>query len=455
MERGRFRRVCWRLLRILAKGIVGLIALVVALVLWGWYLNQPPHYRVTPPAIPAHNALDSFQRASEAMQHGGGLIDAKMNWRTAEVRLSDGLPPLPQFLRENETALRLIREGMPYAYVVPLDPRKSPKHYYLIQQASSNARWRCVRLLEVNALYRLQKSETFTAADALVDNIEFTTLYCPRHWLFLNHGWTQLDGLRDDLSAQEARRIVARLASLHQRRDSYANYMERMRPYTIYDLTAGLAEVSPYKMSSVRLNVGSSIIHPSPLEDRSDITNQFYAWTVPNAKVPGIADRYLTECIRVARQPFCAHSAYPPPPRDCMNWSRFGWNEPDKSHLQWLIREFQQDGLMLTIAIYGYRHEHHRFPDSLQELVRDGWVKELPVDPFTQRDTICYRHDAKTIVLYSRGPDGRDDGGKPIVLHYDSEQNLLRLARVRVNSTGDLLYGMNAAAEENSNSGRL
>jgi hypothetical protein len=64
------------------------------------------------------------------------------------------------------------------------------------------------------------------------------------------------------------------------------------------------------------------------------------------------------------------------------------------------------------LAIRRYQLDHDRLPDSLADLVPE-YLGSVPEDPFGGQP-IVYRPDPAGPILYSVGPDGRDDGGKPL-----------------------------------------
>ena len=57
--------------------------------------------------------------------------------------------------------------------------------------------------------------------------------------------------------------------------------------------------------------------------------------------------------------------------------------------------------------------EHGDYPQNLNQLV-PATLKKLPDDPFALNGLLRYRRTKTKYVLYSVGPDGKDDGGKPI-----------------------------------------
>jgi len=74
-----------------------------------------------------------------------------------------------------------------------------------------------------------------------------------------------------------------------------------------------------------------------------------------------------------------------------------------------------RDGVQILYAIEGFRSEHGRLPDSLDEL-ETTWLASVPVDPFSGQPFI-YRilkdpdEHGRTYLLYSTNADGEDNGG--------------------------------------------
>ena len=101
--------------------------------------------------------------------------------------------------------------------------------------------------------------------------------------------------------------------------------------------------------------------------------------------------------------------------------------------------------LMLQLALRAYQIEHGA-PPNLQALV-PNYIKAVPVDPFGNGAPLRYKTDGKTYTLWSIGPDGRDDGGKPIQwrkkapIRYSDERE--KLPFINDDSRGDYVAGKN------------
>ncbi len=82
-----------------------------------------------------------------------------------------------------------------------------------------------------------------------------------------------------------------------------------------------------------------------------------------------------------------------------------GLNEIHHQHI------CKHHALMTTMAINRYKAEHGRFPPALDCLIDTGYIKAIPMDPFSNGPLI-YRTIGNDFILYSFGRNFEDDGGK-------------------------------------------
>lgn len=66
-----------------------------------------------------------------------------------------------------------------------------------------------------------------------------------------------------------------------------------------------------------------------------------------------------------------------------------------------------------VLAILEYRAGKGRWPESLAELKSAGMISSVPMDPYSD-GPLMYRKDGESFMLYSRGCDFEDDGGKAV-----------------------------------------
>jgi hypothetical protein len=91
----------------------------------------------------------------------------------------------------------------------------------------------------------------------------------------------------------------------------------------------------------------------------------------------------------------------------------------------------RQAALVLGVALELYHREHGRFPDALDDLVKEKYLKSIPADPFGKGEPFHYRRDSdphQGAILWSVWTDGIDQDGK---LEADLQQE---------SATGDKIF---------------
>jgi hypothetical protein len=68
------------------------------------------------------------------------------------------------------------------------------------------------------------------------------------------------------------------------------------------------------------------------------------------------------------------------------------------------------EALIAVLAILRFKIDNERLPVSLEELADTGYIKSLPMDPYSN-GPLVYKTDKNTFTLYSVGDDFVDDGG--------------------------------------------
>jgi hypothetical protein len=70
------------------------------------------------------------------------------------------------------------------------------------------------------------------------------------------------------------------------------------------------------------------------------------------------------------------------------------------------------EALITVTALFRYKLDKGQYPENLNELVTTGYLKNLPMDCFSDKPLV-YKKTGDNFLLYSYGPDCIDDGGKP------------------------------------------
>jgi len=91
--------------------------------------------------------------------------------------------------------------------------------------------------------------------------------------------------------------------------------------------------------------------------------------------------------------------------------------------LSWRLKTGRAS-LLTTIAVLHYEKENAEYPANLQELVKKGYLKELPMDPYSDKPLV-YKKTDDGFLLYSVGMNLKDDGGQ---IARDDEGKIKRYA---------------------------
>ena len=83
----------------------------------------------------------------------------------------------------------------------------------------------------------------------------------------------------------------------------------------------------------------------------------------------------------------------------------------------WLSRPFSIRAARVVVAIERYRREHREtMPARLDDLV-PVYLAAVPVDPYSGWQ-LLFRAEARSYVVYSLGPNQRDDSGDFTLLRF-------------------------------------
>jgi len=102
------------------------------------------------------------------------------------------------------------------------------------------------------------------------------------------------------------------------------------------------------------------------------------------------------------------------------------------------LNETQNNLLTISFALRAYKVEHGQYPKALTELA-PSYLHAIPADPFAANGTLLYKLNGNSYILYSVGPDGKDDGGKASA---DGVANIKGYI-INPGSTGDIVAGVN------------
>jgi hypothetical protein len=90
---------------------------------------------------------------------------------------------------------------------------------------------------------------------------------------------------------------------------------------------------------------------------------------------------------------------------------------PDSDSIRYFIEsgsrnKVETNTTLTIIAITRYKQDKGRYPQNLEQLVTNGYLKQLPIDPFSDKPLV-YKQTGDDFILYSFGLNCTDDDGQP------------------------------------------
>jgi hypothetical protein len=71
----------------------------------------------------------------------------------------------------------------------------------------------------------------------------------------------------------------------------------------------------------------------------------------------------------------------------------------------------QVEAVITTLAVIRFKQSTSNYPESLDDLVMGGYLKHLPMDPWSDKPLVYKKTDGN-FILYSVGFNFKDDGGQ-------------------------------------------
>lgn len=388
-----------------------LTLLAFSLFFWLRTLDKPPVVRLPPPpAMPAVNAYDYFLAAANAAAVTGSVAP-------------------------NSEALRLLHQGFQY-------PCQRPPH-----SASGASLLSLTKQISNQAQTEAGAGQWAASADAGLDLVEFgvavthgvsysgafTALRSQRL------GYKHLRGSLNHLDAAQAQRAARRLEIIRLARVPFASSVTQEN---------GEAQELLLAQSQSQWRVGciwtDTSLLTAPGAWMHEVSGELHQRMMSNEQIFSQHQNYYAQVLAAVQHHYAARPPAPPVPDIFMDqitlatYSAF-----------WTIAvnaDTQNSLLMTEFALRSYKLDHGAYPKTLAALV-PHYLTAPPPDPFALSGPLRYKQAGASYLLYSIGPDGRDNGGKAI---FDASKSApgpsdtSDLRRwVQDNSTGDVVAGVN------------
>lgn len=408
----------WLLLLMIVLGFLSCGALYVRSVI------QPI---VVPPAekLPSPNAYDYYLAAGKMINRHDALkityavrldkpIKASYTAAHPEYKVYS-LAEKEALLSKNAGALRKLRDGFRYEYVQPAE-----RFIGMVDYPSSD---KLVRLLALEAQVHSANGDLKGAVESYLDAIKLagdlprggglTSRACSQYATNTSIYRFQESSLIDRLDAATAKAAAKRMEAIAKNRVPFYVSVEVEKTNTIAIVTNMVKKPT----LSYKLITMPSLRRYSSFLDRVITREKFrYALRPPASPKPK-----LTTAI------------------DLLSDIGMADGMPERPSYNCAKSNTMESLLIVSLALRAYKLEHRVYPRNLQDLV-PAYIKSVPQDEFAKSGTLSYRVNGSNYILYSVGPDGKDDGGRAVC---NPGQNVNNRYYVGIESKGDIVAGIN------------
>ncbi|BDI30836.1 hypothetical protein CCAX7_28870 [Capsulimonas corticalis] len=398
-----------------------IISFVVAVGVICYCAFQPPI--PVPAAItPSPNAYDDFIAAGNLMKDGDKIDYAVMS-RHFSGRPIDHPYTLGEktaLLQDNQRALARLRLGLTHECVNPLS-RTSDFGFSKLQPFHS-----LDRLLTLETQVQSAKGDYPAAMDSCLDRAQYGAVLIGDHTsvdvsrglrfqrVSFTRGWDEMR----DLNSQSAAHAALRLENI----DRATAPLEAMRAEEKW---AGLTAIQQLAV---------------PPNRRQDPF--FRAFQRSNER--HFADE-MDLLIQASRRPWSPAIKTAPAGLNPI-YSLAQMLEPiDNNGFQYYHTAANRRLLLTALALNAYHGATGTYPASLSQLT-PRYLSSVPRDPFSPSSSpLQYKQRGETYLLYSVGPDAKDNGGAAIITISVNHRPVTGAQKyfVKSDSVGDIVAGVN------------
>jgi hypothetical protein len=373
--------------------------------------NRPPHIKVVPQKLPKPNGWDYFVKAGKMLPTGSKVAYGPVS--SSEPMNSWTMAEYEQFMKLNAPALAVVRDGLKKPYMCPRVNyfQDWPPYGYFREIA---------RRLRSESMYYRKTGQYAKAADSLLDCQELG-VQLPRGGNLIGGlvgvaiqrigGEDQLGPLLPKLSKDELLHVAKRFERIQSKRVLFFDVLvEEADCCTLeYKYVYSSSDFRKTVVNPIYWTTSESLKKPRKL--KMDLQHIF----CNKQKMIAETAHYYKDVAREQRGYYTGKttvqvpknyitSSYPSGVNDLLVQCRFGF-----------VRTETAATIMQTeVALRRYNFDHGSYPNSLRLLI-PKYLKKIPVDPFGQGKPLHYNllDGGKDFLLYSLGPNLRDDGGKP------------------------------------------
>jgi hypothetical protein len=425
------------------KVLIGVTAFAVFLIPASAYRNATPVVSVPTPVMPSPNAHDYY---AKAVQLHTTLVRTTLNANSVDPitdgrnvqgltaqQLKQRYPTAAKeaWLRKNAVVLQTLRRGFKYSHLSPPVRSYSTPLPYIATYRSLG------RLLRIESHAKAERGDWIGASQSAIDVLRLGHTVprgAPHIGAFVGYalntmGVREFDLIIPHLDAKTARSTASEIEGLYARRVTLAQTLQEDKK------TNQAALLEMFKMSHWRYGYSEMTGEKEGFcgMATADLTLRIRLEFTRKQAIMDEYTRFMDFQIAEASHPYSSrHLQNPAVGR--LYVERLA----AKNEMGWATTCSETSVLLLmtALALRAFQAEHGQFPATLSQL-SPAYLKQIPTDPFGSGEPLHYRKSRNSYVLYSVGPDGKDDSGR----HIDNAKDARY--RVQFESKGDMVAGIN------------
>lgn len=392
--------------------IVTIVVAMLAAIGWMWWsgLTRMPVVSIPTPTMPSPNAFDLINQACSNIQDEKQVGEAISSRPVAGQHLYTPAEKAA-LVAKNATALQELRAAFQHEYMHPPSRSVNDMFPHFAKQRSM------ARLLMLEGQIYAAREEWGNSMNSDLDAM-LLGVTIPRGAVLIGElvgiaceaigrrgAWEKVE----KLNASEAKAAIKRLETMQAKRFSYADTLEEEKRFgqaTLLELFRDPNWRNKSDWFSMGANSGSSTWQ----EKMSEAGAKARLYLYSNGAIFKNYSGHMDSLVARARQPYLEQGPPPAVPADPI--SEILMPVFEQAGLKDLTNLTQDNLLLTALALRAYQQEQGAYPQNLQELA-PKYLSSLPADPFGQ-GTFVYQRKIGKYLLYSLGPDKRDDGGRPI-----------------------------------------
>lgn len=413
-----FAKPVWRLAT--AASVVGLVCT------WYVHVNREPMVFFPTEAMPDPNARDDYLRAISLLSNKDTVSEAL---NSADQFKSGGHAftgaEKAELVDLNESALEALHAGFGHRF-------RNPPRDFLAPTPEYSGYRALARVCRLKSEVQANKGEYAGAVMTSLDAVQLGG-DVPRGGNLL----TDLVGIAceslgersiwpwiDHLDAEQARSAARRLEEIDIRRTAFTDVLQAEKISGEKDLLRRMHGRNTFQFG---WEYGAAIAGEMAMASgdqpasKENLPIRYAFGMLPYSKTDIIDgfSRVMDGLAASSRKPWQQFKSDPGPvmPEDPIN------SDPNMVFRAGTFKDvstiMENRLLIASLGLQAYRAHHGGAnPTSLNGLVQDGILKQMPIDPFSANGNTPFGYQRLpdgNCRLYSVGPDGIDDRGKPIV----------------------------------------